>query len=155
MTLGSEPLTTAVTPPPMAGKGTPSTQVPAGPRALSRSLRTRRRSHSSRPPGSAPGRTERPPSPPGAGWLAVTRREVALPAAPAQERLSGNQIQSTPRLRPAAWPPAPLTWDCRVAPSPTVAQNWALAGRFSFQLPPTLSQWCHYRQDDTITNPPV
>lgn len=57
---------------------------------------------SSRPPGGAPGRTERPPLPGRVGWLAAARREVAprgaerLRAAPARAPLSGNRIQRAP-----------------------------------------------------------
>lgn len=125
MTLESEPLTTAVTPPPMAGKGTLSTQVPAGPRALSPRLPTRRLSHSSDRQG-APQAGQRGLlhdgrrvglRPPGGRWRAQPRSlESVFPETRSNARLG---------CAPLAWPPAPLTWDCRVALSPL----WHKTGR--------------------------
>lgn len=122
---GVRAINNCLTPPPMAGKGTLSTQVPAGPRALSPRLPTRRLSHSSDRQG-APQARQRGllhdgrrvgMRPPGGRWRAQPRSlESVFPETRSNARLG---------CAPLAWPPAPLTWDCRVALSPL----WHKTGR--------------------------
>lgn len=56
-----------------------------------------------------------------------------------------NRTQPAFRLRSAAWPPAPLTWDCAGAPSSPGAPNGVPDGVVLFLPPPTVCRQCPHR----------
>lgn len=77
------------------------------------------------------------------------RAAEQLPQSPPPRAASSapfqNWTQPASRLRSAAWPPAPLTWDCAGGPSSSGVPNGVPDGVVFLLPPPTVCRQCPHR----------